>query len=276
MAFDMNVKSNEWESIAFNTAPDSENQIHGDELAIEYGFEGGLVPGVTISAYLVHPIVEKWGKDWLENGFANCRINSPLYDKELFIVKSEFLQNAKANTTLVRNNGIVSANAEVSIVKDKVIPPILRGDTLADSDYNPPRAQKRHWQNLKSQGCLAFRFRWGGKEPLIYSRDADNLPSLLQPNKGGYANLAFLLGCSNWALAGNAYMNPWVHLQTISQNYKAVQIETDLIAEMEIINIFEKKGHEFVNVQVNLFDEEDEKCVMSINLIAIYKLRGQL
>ena len=276
MAFDMNVKSNEWESIAFNTAPDSENQIHGDELAMEYGFEGGLVPGVTISAYLVHPIVEKWGKDWLENGFANCRITSPLYDKELFIVKSEFLPNAKANTTLVRNNGIVSANAEVSIVKDKAIPPILRGDTLADSDYNPPRAQKRHWQNLKSQGCLAFRFRWGGMEPLIYSRDADNLPSLLQPNKGGYANLAFLLGCSNWALAGNAYMNPWVHLQTISQNYKAVQIETDLIAEMEIINIFEKKGHEFVNVQVNLFDEEDEKCVMSINLIAIYKLRGQL
>lgn len=276
MAFDMNVKSNEWESIAFNTAPDSENQIHGDELAMEYGFEGGLVPGVTISAYLVHPIVEKWGKDWLENGFANCRITSPLYDKELFVVKSEFFPNAKANTTLVRNNGIVSANAEVSIVKDKAIPPILRGDTLADSDYNPPRAQKRHWQNLKSQGCLAFRFRWGGKEPLIYSRDADNLPSLLQPNKGGYANLAFLLGCSNWALAGNAYMNPWVHLQTISQNYKAVHIETDLIAEMEIINIFEKKGHEFVNVQVNLFDEEDEKCVMSINLIAIYKLRGQL
>jgi len=69
-------------------------------------------------------------------------------------------------------------------------------------------------------------------------------------------------------------MNPWVHLQTISQNYKAVPLGTSLIAEMEINNIYEKKGHEFIDVFVNLFDEKDESCVMSINLIAIYKLRG--
>ena len=38
--------------------------------------------------------------------------------------------------------------------------------------------------------------------------------------------------------------------------------------------IYEKKGHEFIDVIVNLFDENDESCVMTINLIAIYKLRG--
>ena len=101
-----------------------------------------------------------------------------------------------------------------------------------------------------------------------------NLPSLLQPKGGGYSNLCFLLGCSNWILAGNAYMNPWVHLQTISQNYRAVEMNSSLIAEMEINKIYEKKGHEFIDVFVNLFDENDETCVMSINLIAIYKLRG--
>ena len=57
---------NKWSATALNTAPESENKIHGDELAKEYGFEGGLVPGVTISAYLVHPLVEIWGKDWLD------------------------------------------------------------------------------------------------------------------------------------------------------------------------------------------------------------------
>ncbi|GIS33342.1 MAG: hypothetical protein Ct9H90mP4_12560 [Gammaproteobacteria bacterium] len=35
-----------WSAIAFNTAPDSKIDS-GDELAKEYGFEGGLVPGVT-------------------------------------------------------------------------------------------------------------------------------------------------------------------------------------------------------------------------------------
>ena len=69
-------------------------------------------------------------------------------------------------------------------------------------------------------------------------------------------------------------MNPWVHLQTVSQNYRAVRLNSSLIAQMEINKIYEKKGHEFIDVFVNLFDQEDKTCVMTINLTAIYKLRG--
>ena len=69
-------------------------------------------------------------------------------------------------------------------------------------------------------------------------------------------------------------MNPWVHLQTISQNYRAVELNSSLIAEMEVNKVYEKKGHEFIDVFVNLFDQKDEVCVMRINLIAIYKLRN--
>ena len=69
-------------------------------------------------------------------------------------------------------------------------------------------------------------------------------------------------------------MNPWVHVQTISQNYRAVSYGSPLIAEMQVNSVFERKGHEFVDVGVNLFGVEDEKCVMTINLIAIYRLRG--
>ena len=108
---------NTWSATALNTAPDSENRIHGDDLAKEYGFEGGLVPGVTISAYLVHPLIERWGKSWLDRGYANCRITSPLYDKEIFEVRTDMVDSSKANTTLVRGNGVVSANAEVTLTK---------------------------------------------------------------------------------------------------------------------------------------------------------------
>ena len=69
-------------------------------------------------------------------------------------------------------------------------------------------------------------------------------------------------------------MNPWIHLQTISQNYRAVELNSSLIAEMEVNKVYEKKGHEFIDVFVNLFDQKDEACVMHINLIAIYKLRS--
>ena len=41
---------------------------------------------------------------------------------------------------------------------------------------------------------------------------------------------------------------------------------------MEINKTYEKKGHEFIDVFVNLFDQRDEMCVMTINLTAIYNL----
>ena len=263
-----------WTAEALNTAPNSDNKIHGDTLAKRYGFEGGLVPGVTISAYLVHPAIELWKEDWLDRGFANCCITSPLYDKETFTVDIDDSNKNRLNTTLVRSNGVVSANAEVSITSELPYPPIRRGDLVANKDYRPPEATMAIWKNLQKEGCRAFRYTWGGNNPLIYLKDSKNLPELLQPELGGFSNLSFLLGCSNWVLAGNGYMNAWLHLQTISQNYRSVKIGTDLIAEMKVNDVYAKKGHEFVDVAVDLYDEKDDECVMTINLIAIFKLRG--
>ena len=263
-----------WSATALNTAPDSENRIHSDELAQEYGFEGGLVPGVTISAYLVHPLVELWGKNWLDSGYANCRITSPLYDGEAFDVETDIVDPSRANTTLVRRNGVISAHAEVALTDQLPTPPILRKDKLTDLDYKAPNASRAIWQQLKDEGCRSFNYSWSEDTTQIYLSNHNELPKLLQPTEGGYANLSFLLGCSNWILAGNAFMNPWVHLQTISQNYRAVGRNSSLIAQMEINKTYEKKGHEFIDVFVNLFDQRDEMCVMTINLTAIYKLRG--
>ena len=41
----INLNKEVWSARALNTAPDSENQIHGDDMAREFGFRGGLVPG---------------------------------------------------------------------------------------------------------------------------------------------------------------------------------------------------------------------------------------
>ena len=131
---------NIWSATALNTAPDSENQIHGDDLAKENGSEGGLVPGVTISAYLVHPLRELWGKDWLDRGFANCRITSPLYDNDIFQVKTDLINDTHANATLIRSSGVVSANAEIALNEDISEQPLIKGNKLVDGDFKAPQA----------------------------------------------------------------------------------------------------------------------------------------
>ena len=73
-----------WSAEAFNQVPDSQNEIHGDRVSKLFGFEGGLVPGVTVSAYLLHPGVVAWGRDFLDRGRSHVRVISPLYDGERF------------------------------------------------------------------------------------------------------------------------------------------------------------------------------------------------
>ena len=54
----------------------------------------------------------------------------------------------------------------------------------------------------------------------------------------------------------------------------AISFNSSVIAETQVNEVFEKKGHEFVDVDVNLFKQEDKSCIMTINLLSIYKVRG--
>ncbi|MGH2599772.1 MAG: hypothetical protein ACRDJ9_10330, partial [Dehalococcoidia bacterium] len=61
-----------FEVTARNTASDSENKIHDDAEARRYGYAGGLVPGVTLYAYLTRLALAAYGPAWLERGTAEC------------------------------------------------------------------------------------------------------------------------------------------------------------------------------------------------------------
>ena len=89
-----------------------------------------------------------------------------------------------------------------------------------------------------------------------------------------FANTSYLLGLTNWVLAGNAYMNPWIHLQTESQNFAAVPNGSELICECTISDLFEKKAHQFVDVVVDVYFKDTGKAAMTSMLRAIYKMRG--
>ncbi len=262
-----------WQGEAFNQAPNSKNEIHGDKIAKQYGFHGGLVPGVTISAYLIHPAVEAWGIKWLEQGFAHVRVGSPLYDEEIFTV--DITQQTAIHYTgrLSRPDGTVSATAEVSLPETTPNPPARRFDKVAPKEQVGPAASFDTFRKMQQEGCFAYRYHWGSKHNMLtYVRDGEQMPGIYRDN--AFANMSFILGISNWVLASNAYMNPWVHLETVSQNYKAIRNDSRIVAEMTVADFYEKKGHEFVDVDVALYDEMDDSCLSTIKLRAIYKLRG--
>ena len=129
-------------------------------------------------------------------------------------------------------------------------------------------------EELKARGMLAYQVTWNAEHDMAtYLEKKSEMPQLLSDELAGFANPSFTLGVSNWVLASNVHMNPWIHMQTESQNFQAVEMGTDLIVECTIEDLFTRKGHEFVDVQVNCFKKEDHSAVVSIKLRAIYQLR---
>ena len=270
---------------ALNQSPDSKNEIHGDQVAKDYGFQGGLVPGVTLSAYLAQPAIEAWGEDWLETGRAHIAVRAPIYDKENFRIDITHQDESKYTAELINSSAKVCATAEVALDKGPCIAPVMRHDPIAEADYQPSEASSQWFEQLRIQGCYAFRYHWQQDHKMAnYFEDIQQMPELLRApdrlslksgmTRQGFANMSFILGCANWIFGGNAAMNPWVHLETKSKNYQAIVPETRMVAEMQVLDDFSKKGHQFCDVNVVLFDEQTGHCLAETFQRAIYRLRG--
>jgi hypothetical protein len=264
-----------WRGEAFNQSRESENRIHSDQVAREYGFKGGLVPGVTVSAYLIHPGVEAWGLDWLARGRASVVVGSPLYDGRPFRVEVSDATERSYRAVLFDEENAECATASVELLESVPPPPKLRGDPRIEEGYERPPGTRDVMEGLRERGMRALRARWDGKAGVpSYLRDPAGMPEVLRADGGGYANPANTLGITNWALGANVKISPWLHLQTDSQNFAPIPLGSDLVAESSIADLFEKKGHEFVDLDVALYLESTGEAVMSARLRAIYKMRG--
>lgn len=96
--------------IARNPARASENRIHDDEVAKVHGFKGGLVPGVTVYAYVCAPVVETLGPEFVERGYARIRFHTPIYEGDEVI--ASIAGNGEIAATV---GGAVCAAGEATI-----------------------------------------------------------------------------------------------------------------------------------------------------------------
>ena len=103
------------------------------------------------------------------------------------------------------------------------------------------------------------------------------MPKLHQVTNDGvsaFAHVSFILGCGNWIFASNAFMNPWVHMETRHRHFSPILDGETVRVEMQVLDWFERKGHAFADVEVSLFDAKTRALRASIHQRAIYRLRG--
>jgi hypothetical protein len=230
---------------AVNTAPDSENKIHSDQVAAQYGFRGGLVPGVTVYGYMAVPLVTV-EPEWLERGTMEVRFEEPVYDGDLVIVSVERLEGESFRVTAKREDDTICATATAKIPPaSPPIPEELTEHSLPNSADRPAPSL----DNLTPGAALG------------------TVSEKLQT-----AEPRELLQFSNEMLVRNFKLGPWIHVGSQIQNFSVARLGEDASARGRIHEVYQRKGHEFVVIDVMLLAGAG-RLIHTVRHTAIYRPR---
>ena len=260
---------------ARNTSADSENKIHDDVTAASFGFRGGLVPGVTVYAYMTVPIVEQFGLDWLERGSMQVKFHQPFYDGEEVIVRAETDASAdpiNAAITAGREDGIACATA-LATVNDRSA---WLGEPRLE-DYPEALLPLIDSRPVPSRALLVPGTVLGTLTETVSLPDKtvlDNLDEHLPIYCGSeaVAHPFTLLGLANQILVRNYKLGPWIHAASDLINWSVARNGEEVSVRGRIADCFERKGHEFVVLDL-LLVAEGTRIVQQARHTAIYRPR---
>ncbi len=219
--------------IARNTAPDSENRMHDDHTAAEYGFRGGLVPGVAVYGYMATQL----GREFLESGGMSLRLLQPFYDgDEVQVVRDGQVIEARSNAGAVHATGLLRTTPVPDLLGLEYRPlPALRPQANAES--------------------LAPGIILGSIRRTLDSPTAEALLEL-----------------ANRVLMANVELTPWIHAASEVQHYSAPTLGEEVTARARVLDNFERKGHRLVLFEVAVAGS-DGRLIQHVRHTAIYAPR---
>lgn len=251
---------------AYNTAKASENKIHDDEVAKKFGFGGGLVPGAIVYAYMTHLPLERWGRDWLERGTAECRFSKPVYDGDKVTVTAE--ERDGALDIRLECRGVVCATGTAGLPAAAPVPPSLA--EFRDVPQRPSRPPA-------DEASLPVG-AWLGIDPLPvtseligqYVNDVrETSPIYLRE---GLLHPVLVPHIGNFALNRNVTLGPWMHVGSKIQHFAAARLGDSLTVRARIVNNYEHKGHLFVDLDA-LIVANNSTPIVRTGHISIYRPR---
>ena len=254
--------------------PVSKNPIHHDDVATGYGFTGGLVPGVTVYAYMTRPLVEAFGMAWLERGTASLRLPKPAYEGDDITVSAKVAGIDERGVT-VDVAAVNQAGVECGVVSAGL--PTVREAELPDpSTYpeaplpsDPPPASAELFRSALRLGSIRSEFR--ADEAAWYLEDvSEELPIYREE---AVAHPAYLLQLANDVLSHNVRLGPWMHVSSEVAHFRAVRDGDAMSVRGRVADAFERKGHKFVELSV-LVLANGTAPALHVRHVAIYEPRS--
>lgn len=228
---------------AVNTAPDSENKIHDDRVAAEYGFRGGLVPGVAVYGYMMDLVLAS-APHWRESGTMELRLLEPFFDGDEVLVRVEGA--GELQITAEREDGTICAKGVAWISPLPAQKPALLEDAALPAPDQRP---------IPSRETVLPGSMLGSFQAVL---DAPTPEVLLQ--------------LSNDILERNFRLGPWIHVGSDLRNWSAARPGEQVSIRGRVEDRFDRKGHEFVVAGVMVIGDNG-RLIQTVRHTAIYRLR---
>ncbi|HET6818535.1 MAG TPA: hypothetical protein VFH66_15005 [Mycobacteriales bacterium] len=252
--------------IARNIDPSSDNKIHDDAVAQQFGFSGALVPGVELFAYLTHPLVEAWGSEFLSGGGIDVRFRQPVYDGEEVVASARATGGPAYELALTGPDGVVRSVGSATPVSarevslDEFVETPLR-ETLPPASADSLRPGPLGSISEAVDSTVAQRYLDDISEKLpLYAEDA-----VIHPGA--------LLRMVNALLVRNVSLGPWIHTASACAFLGLATAPSTLRAHGIVRETFERNGNDYV--RYGALVTSDDRPVMYVDHTAIYAVRGR-
>ena len=251
---------------ARNLSHESENRIHDDGVARRFGFEGALVPGVEVYAYMMHLPVARWGAEWLERGTAECRFFKPVYDGKL--VTASATEEASALSIALMSEGQSCASGAAALPEMSAAAPAVPGPAPVPENEERPEATE---ETLATGRRLSSRpLHFTAERLAQYLADIGETETLYSSEQ--LVHPAFMLRLSNLALKENVRLGAWIHAASAVRHCGLARAGSTLAAHAVVAANYERKGHRYVDLDVTVVADETH-AVAQVRHTAIYRLR---
>jgi acyl dehydratase len=258
---------------AQNTSSTSENLIHSDETARRYGFAGALVPGVTLYAYVTRPIVEALGPAWLARGTASVKFVKPVQEGEELVITGRVTERevsgVSASLTGHTAAGGECVVASVTLPAGLPTPVNLTQYPAAPLPSERPPVSREHLASLDALGTPEADYDAACAAEYV-ERVSDTLP--LYQGAAAWVHPAFFLQQANRALRDNVRVSPWIHVGSVVRHLGGARVGETLQTRGRVRSLFEKKGREFVEMDLLVVAGPSSRPVAHIRHTAIYRL----
>jgi hypothetical protein len=252
-----------WAVVARNGPAHAANPIHTDAGARAAGFPATLVAGVTVHAWLTHPVVEHWGDEWLRGGGGEVRFRQPVFDRDHVTVPAH---TGEDGALVVE--AVVAGDARATLVATP--PATLSAPALLPRtprhDPFPPDAEVLTAVTDLGTIDQMIDGDWGAP----YAADVGD--DLGRYEQGDVVHPGVWIEVAHRALTRNIALPAWVHTRSRYQFFDAI-LPPGIAVEVRsrVVEARVRKGRDEIRLDVQIV--HNGRVVVAVDHEAIIRFR---